>query len=275
MGSLLLLALGMMALLWLYGRVNERYRTTARGLVQATRDVAGFNMSNEELSCAQRLELRAIPNRRLVRAFGINNSFTTMDTRRHREFLNQAGQAIQRMDGDAWERLFDVANRAMCRASAHEDDAVTTKIPLARRVRTITFIAILNVLFGVDPEDIAIDDVLTATELINKLWMQSKDSFEGQVSADDQRRLQTALHHMVPSREDADETQNNPLNIMMPAYETMWRVVLHTFVAAAFRTSDMETVRQLAKAVQNVPGCLGSAEEREVLALAKVRLSPE
>lgn len=38
---------------------------------------------------------RAIPNGRLVRAFGINNSFTTSEDKRRKEFNSQAVKAIK------------------------------------------------------------------------------------------------------------------------------------------------------------------------------------
>ena len=40
------------------------------------------------------IKSRAIPNQRLVRAFDINNSFTTSDDKRHKEFKLEAQKAI-------------------------------------------------------------------------------------------------------------------------------------------------------------------------------------
>ena len=41
------------------------------------------------------IKSRAIPNQRIVRAFEIDNSFTTSDVKRHREFKLEAGNAIK------------------------------------------------------------------------------------------------------------------------------------------------------------------------------------
>ena len=41
------------------------------------------------------LKSRAIPNERLTRAFDIDNSFTTIEHERHREFKLQAGKAMK------------------------------------------------------------------------------------------------------------------------------------------------------------------------------------
>ena len=41
------------------------------------------------------VESRAIPNHRLICAFGIDNSFTTCEDERHREFKTEAGKAIK------------------------------------------------------------------------------------------------------------------------------------------------------------------------------------
>ena len=41
------------------------------------------------------IKSRAIPNQRLIEAFGIDNSFTTMEGKRRKEFNSKAGQAIK------------------------------------------------------------------------------------------------------------------------------------------------------------------------------------
>lgn len=276
MSSIILLVLAVVTIFWLLERANEERRRAARALILDTRAIAGFNLAGEEFCSAQRrLELRAIPNQRLVTVFEIDNSFTTTDTEHHKEFLTRATHAIQGTDGGTWTRLFDVASRAMRLADTHvrvESRVQLPQIPLARLVRTVTFMTILDVLFDVDPAYVAVEDVVMATETINELWMQSKCNSEDPMSVTDQQQcLRTALHKMIPDEAYLGDARDNPLNIIMPAYETMWRVVLLTFVAAAFRTTDPETTELFRSVTQQVPECLGTdAGEHVALAFAKV-----
>lgn len=275
MSYLVLLALGVIAFLWVLERSNERRRQEAKALILDTRAIAAFTYLSEELDCAQRLELRAIPNQRLSSVFMIDNSFTTIDVGHHKGFLTRATQAIQRVDdGEGWKRTFDAGIKAMQRADAHvrlEKREGQSRIPLARIVRVVTWMTILNVLFDVDPADLAIEDVVTATETINKLWMQSKDC--SYVSQIDQEYLRIALRRMLPKHADAREPHESPLNLIMPAYETMWRVVLLTFVSAAFRVSDKETMGHFHDVVQHVPECFRDGDE-EYKARAFAKVSP-
>ncbi|RYO75669.1 hypothetical protein DL766_003808 [Monosporascus sp. MC13-8B] len=260
MALMTLIALALCALaIWAHNRHYRRLRD-ARALVADARAIAAFKVAAVRLTKVDRLTLRAIPNRRLVEAFGIDNSFTTTDTKRHTEFLTQAAQKIQNVNGEGWVRLFDVAREAVGLAEAHvrsESPGAGSQIPLARLVRISTFVTVLNILFGVKPGDISIQDVVTATDLINTLWVLSKDCPNKSLLAMDKQRLRMTLDHMLGTLGEpgGDERQLNPLNLIIPAYETLWRVVLLTFLAAAFRTSDPDTVRWFRDVMHFVPSC--------------------
>ncbi|RYO95840.1 hypothetical protein DL764_007592 [Monosporascus ibericus] len=289
MALIALIVLGLFALaIWAHNRPYRRLQD-ARALVADARAIAAFDIAAVRLRTVDRLTLRAIPNRRLVEAFGIDNSFTTTDSKRHTDFLTQATRKIQSVNSKGWARLFDVAQKAMGLAEAHvksESPGAGLQIPLARLVRILTFVTVLNVLFGVKPGDIAIQDVVTATDLINTLWMLSKDCSNKSLLAMDKQRLRMTLDHMLRTLGEpgGDERRLNPLNLIMPAYETLWRVVLLTFLAAAFRTSDPDTVHWFRDVMHSVPSCFdrdrGSTGEGDAekiaLAFAKegLRLYP-
>ena len=267
------------AIFWFLRHLAEsQEKKTARALVKQARDLAAFNLTSfQDVGDVLWLEQRAGPNQRLVKAFKIENSFTTTDIAWHKTFLAKADQSIQAIRGEAWAKLFGVAQQALDRARVYikiENRVGKSHVPLAKLVRITTFMTILNVLFGVNPADTAVEDVVTATDLINKLWIQSKDCSEEAISADDQQRLQTVLANMLPGTAVDPGPRENPLNSIIPAYETMWRVVLLTFVSAAFRVTDQETIDQFARVVQSVPQCLGHGEDntdlRRALAFAKV-----
>jgi len=63
-------------------------------------------------------------------------------------------------------------------------------------------------------------------DLINDLWIQSK---HGAPSVEDQQRLADTISVLFPGIDE------NPLNLLLPAYETLWRVVLRCFLEVQFR----------------------------------------
>lgn len=267
-----LVVAGVAVLSWLLHLRKWRYRA-AISRVEHARAIASFGGARH----ASWLKQRASPNQRLVRAFRIDNSFTTTDISWHKTFLSQAQHKIQEVHGDGWRQLFEVAEQALHRARAYtrfEDQGGKPQVPLARSVRIVTFITIINVLFHVDPADMSVNDVETATKMINNLWVQSKDCSGGAISVRDQHCLQTVLANLLLNKAGSSAPRENPLNMIIPAYETMWRVVLLTFVSAAFRVSDQETVDQFSSVVESVPGCLGHSEDsrdlRRTLAFSEV-----
>ena len=255
-------------------RLAERQKKeAAKTLVEQARDIAAFRLAPfQDAGGVLWLKQRAVPNQRLVKAFNIENSFTTTDDDWHKTFLARAGLTIQAIRGEAWVQLFRFAEKSLLRARVHRPGK--SQIHLAKLVRIVTFMTILNVLFGVDLADTAIENVVTATDLINKLWIQSKNCSEEPISTDDQQRLQKVLASMLPGTGVHPEPRDNPLNLIIPAYETMWRVVLLTFVSSAFRVTDQDTIGQFSRVVKTVPECLGHGEEstdlRRALAFAKV-----
>ena len=262
---------GLAVYVWL-SHLQEDGHKAARMRVVRTRAIASFQGANR----ASWLEQRAIPNRRLVRAFGIDNSFTTTDINWHKTFLSEAQQKVQ-VQGDGWVELFKVAQQALHRARAYtrfEDQEGKHHVPLAKLVRIVTYITIINVLFHVNPTDMVIEDVVTVTDMINELWVQSKDCSRTAISAGDQFLQRTVLARLLRNNAVFSNPRENPLNLIIPAYETMWRVVLLTFVSAGFRVFDRKTMDEFESIVESVPECLGNSEDsgnvRRALAFAQV-----
>jgi hypothetical protein len=84
------------------------------------------------------------------------------------------------------------------------------------------------------------EDVKTITSLINSLWLTSKQEHDHPSSAaisefeKEKIELTDAIHEVfgVPAEE-----RGNPLNILIPAYETLWRIVLRPFFETRFRSA--------------------------------------
>lgn len=90
---------------------------------------------------------------------------------------------------------------------------------------------ILHVLFDLDP--LGLDDrkISNITEGINNLWIQSKGT--GMPVESDKHELQEALAQVIPQMERSIPCKS-PLNLILPAYETLWRVVLSGFLQVTF-----------------------------------------
>ncbi|KAI0433835.1 hypothetical protein F5Y09DRAFT_338202 [Xylaria sp. FL1042] len=234
------------------------------GQVKKHRRIADFSLWSERtLEC--RLKVRAKANSRLVTAFHLNNSFTTDDVHVHQGFLRKAKNAIRLTCTDDWIQLGVVTRTSLDLCLKHFDDGLPY-IALASLVRVVSFTVALHVLFKIDPSEINLDEARKATEAINRLWIQSKDH-QSILSLYDQRVLNNALERLLPKEFPCDD-RSHPLNLIMPAYETLWRVVLLTFVEVAGRNVNPRTEKELHDAVENVPQCFNRRNDSEMRALA-------
>ncbi|KAF9018415.1 hypothetical protein BDZ89DRAFT_960147 [Hymenopellis radicata] len=170
------------------------------------------------------LSARARPNRRLIRAFELTNTFVSGDEYVHSTFRGEAELLISRAND--WHRFRRVA-----------DHAVSDALPVAPRapcrfdtfVQAVTLQSILLGLLCVDaPDDIRLDVTAlhTVSALVTELWALSK-----QPGALDARLLPVLRDHVDALLRSAGTTLDafpNPLDIIIPSWETLWRVVATT-----------------------------------------------
>lgn len=172
---------------------------------------------------------RARPNQRLVRAFGINNGFTTTDALWATEFKCLASDKLRA--GNNW---CNTAGEAARLVSQHllKGSKDGGHIFLNEMVQSITLKMSMDVLFNEDPFQLDDGATQAIASWINKLWMLSKDP------AEDCTAGRPMLHEALKSVH-LDTSQNrreNALNYILPAYETLWRVVLRCFLEVTFRS---------------------------------------
>ncbi|KAI3324676.1 cytochrome P450 [Xylariaceae sp. AK1471] len=258
---------------WCLGPLIRHRRAEHR--VKKYRRIADFTALNAG-ALEERLKLRAKPNARLVLAFNLDNSFTTVDKHVHQEFLKRANNAIRLVRTQDWIELGKVTETILnlCMEYFRRE---LPYVPLAPLVRVVSFSLVLHVLFDVEPSEIDLSEARIATDAINRLWTQSKDQ-NSIPSLYDKTLLNNALSKLLPQQFPCDRA-SHPLNLIMPAYETLWRVVLQTFVSVASRNRDPNTWEALQEAVENVPQCFcqkGNDVEARVLSIAKegLRLYP-
>ena len=185
------------------------------------------------------VESRAIPNRRLVDVFGVDNAFTTSETNHRATFSASAREKLTAVKDENWVSVAEIASKLIRRTIQKEDDT-KMGILLVPFVQTLTLSISLHVLFGFsDPLEFEEEHVSEAASIINELWLKSKHSYDKKTIQKMRSGLQAALQKSSPEHFDFDfSPQKTPLNLVLPAYETMWRVVLHCFLEVSFRHSN-------------------------------------
>ena len=109
-----------------------------------------------------------------------------------------------------------------------------TFVTLDSLVRSVCLDVILHVLFkkeDLEWLEMDVESISTIAEKINSLWIQSKGSKTPAKS--DKHDIEEALAKVVPKL-GPRKGHENPLNLILPAYETLWRVVLSGFLHVSF-----------------------------------------
>ncbi|KAK4033918.1 hypothetical protein C8A01DRAFT_39614 [Parachaetomium inaequale] len=243
--------------------------------VREQRNVAGFRFAGR-LGLLERLRLRATENGRLRAAFKIDNSLTTASLSVHKDFLQKASWLLRR-ENRSWDELYSMAQAFL---KAEVETAVKKgqhNLRLAESVRCMVLAVVLFDSFGVNPASIPRADLVTITNEINKQWLRSKRQ---PTDATSSQLLNSAIASLnitspFPGADHAVLSPAEILGLLMPQYETLWRVVLLTFLTAYHHQPDAHP--DAAQRAADVPACLGDPNrEKEALKLAKegLRLYP-
>jgi Cytochrome P450 len=197
------------------------------------------------------LETRAGPNLRLAENFGIENPFTTIDEGYHKDFRVKTAKALKTSDQE-WQWIWTLSKEIAHNHIAKQE--WQSNIQLVPFVQSFVFKVVMLKFFP-DVSKVDKDATVTSiTQLINLIWIDSKrsqhlDSTSGVLSkvkkilkrnlsvASSTRNLSALkrnLSYILPSHSWEDPRQN-PLNIILPAYETLWRVVFHSIIEVLFR----------------------------------------
>ncbi|OAX35862.1 hypothetical protein K503DRAFT_342803 [Rhizopogon vinicolor AM-OR11-026] len=185
-------------------------RTRVHTSVQSIQELLGPH----DLPLSALLRARAKPNHRLVKALGISSTFVTDDPHVHESFTHEAKHLIAVVSakdhGDGWMGFVDMVDICVNRYLNSES------LDYATFVQSATLSIVLTGLLGADIEDLDLADVEFVTKAINDRWAQSKANDALPTEVLDQ--INSHITRWVPDRV-------NPLNLIIPAYETMWRVV--------------------------------------------------
>lgn len=242
-------------------------------------EVASFRYAGE-IGPEDRLRLRALENRRLKAAFGIENSLTTTSHSTHKVFFNKASSLLKRKDR-SWLALYSAAEAFIATELATAVKNGETDLRLAESVRCMVLAIVLLDSFGVNPDRVARDQLVIITDEINNQWLESKCHPDDVVPSPLLNSTISSLLILSPFRAPDNQftgydsgrsmSPAEVLALLMPQYETLWRVVLLTFVTAYH--GGPATYHDAVQRTADVPACLGNpAGEGEALKLAKVSL---
>ncbi|KAJ5929119.1 Cytochrome P450 [Penicillium verhagenii] len=202
------------------------------------RDKIVIYLSKKRYNQLTPLKSRAISNQRLRLAFGIDNAFTSHEEIRVNEFVAQAKGLIN-LTPIAWNRLSGIAHRAV-RISIENETANghgEIKIRVMDLIQALTLRIVLHVLFSMEEEtlnDLPDSRLIRLATEINTTWIASKT--ETTITPfENNTRLQKALLDIFTSSHDLSP-QNNPQNLILPGFETMWRIVLCMFIETRYKT---------------------------------------
>jgi hypothetical protein len=174
------------------------------------------------------LEARARPNQRLKLAYDIESCFTSSDGLSCKNFRAQVEKLLY-VEEREWVN-FAVTARAIADEALDVSEDTTS---LFRVVQLLTLKTMITVLWpDRDPKQSTNEQISTLAHEVNLQWLRSKET-DADVNPswlfDKQISLKDAVKAVFPDWDEADSEQS-PCNLILPGYETMWRVVLRCFV---------------------------------------------
>ena len=191
---------------------------------------------------------RALPNERLVHEFCVNNGFTTTDTEHSKAFRRLAYDKINGVQAPQWREIADFAKTLVKLAlhKANDDALVGPVVLLDELTQSVTLKISLYVLFGMHPYNQDDDSIQEMATDISERWQSSKGVSFGQGADWNQMRNKLMKIFAYVSH----STENNPYNLILPAYETMWRAVLFGTIELAFKDIESTVASGALKALR-------------------------
>ncbi|KAH0128043.1 hypothetical protein KCU67_g17241, partial [Aureobasidium melanogenum] len=100
-------------------------------------------------------------------------------------------------------------------------------------VQLLTLRTMMRVLWpGRNPKQTTNEQIATLAHEVNLQWLRSKECTNSDIPSwlfDQQKSLKDAVKAVFPDWNEENRNEN-PCNLILPGYETMWRVVLRCFV---------------------------------------------
>lgn len=220
------------------------------------------------LSNGDLLAARALPNERLIRAFALTNAFVSCETRVHTAFVGNAKALLRAARERGWSHFQNItiqAVEAALHAPSHHLDFDVFVQDVTLRV---ALVGLLRVEGSVS--ELASDDIRVVTELITHLWSLSKKP--DLIPEDLLPRLNHHLRRLLPDTEAFE----NPLDYVIPIWETLWRVVATAIAHSHDNQSALDAFAHLHASVtqDQFKAFSGIAPSAEAIIMETMRLHP-
>ncbi|KAJ9319432.1 hypothetical protein DTO271D3_201 [Paecilomyces variotii] len=190
---------------------------------------------------------RAISSSGIASGFGVSNPFTTTDEAQARKFVNKARRSMKTAK---LEELSEMARKDIQSFLANDPE---NGVSLASLVQIVTLSMALRVFIkdGIASTNLDQSRLLIISNFINKIWIDSKFP-ERRIVYREYHELHDALRAICP-RLDPLDPRENPLNWLLPSFESLWRIALRTFIEVKFSTGRIrpEWGRALTKFARN------------------------
>lgn len=190
--------------------------------------------SSQEQNLLSATTSRALPNGRLAPAFGITNAFTATNENDQMKFRNKADKKLGTQNGEQLRELAGLA-RQILHEKIQISDAGRTRIHLITLVQTFSLKISLHMFF--EQDFIVSDDeaVSSLASTINALWILSKNPYHYPESMKFHQDNFTKYLESLLHSYSLTYPHEKPMDFVIPAYETLWPVVLQGFIEIVFR----------------------------------------
>jgi Cytochrome P450 len=119
-------------------------------------------------------------------------------------------------------------------------DTSSPSIKLVPLAQSLSLHAVLWVFFSSRDDSrveyLPFNSLVRLSEEINRAWIASKNE-DTLIEFMDNTHLQVALATVLPGR-DIFDPRENPLRLILPGFETLWRIVLRTFLEIGYKTGN-------------------------------------
>ncbi|KAJ3807602.1 hypothetical protein F5876DRAFT_47740 [Lentinula aff. lateritia] len=187
-------------------------------------------------SVSELLKARSLANQRLRYTFNLTNTFVKAETDIHNTFVAQMKDLIraQRRHGQ-WVEFLHIARQAFtCELNSYVPTEEGFSAAFTDFIQILTLRIIVVALLDPDRgmESIDAEDLRVSAMLITKLWGISKSRkissavplMSDPCTSPDIDDLTTLNYHLRRLLPDT-EKYPNPINFVIPTWETLWRVV--------------------------------------------------
>ncbi|KAJ5943046.1 hypothetical protein N7516_003214 [Penicillium verrucosum] len=253
LGTSIVFAISLLLIVILGKRQKIKYTSNDPALCRQI--IAGTLKQQDQPNTLSPHQSKAIANRHLPIAFQIDNAFTRTDSVHASMFVEKVKPLINlsakqwqsvsefaRVTANHWvEHGFPRLDDNICHKEKQKPSNNKTKIDrnrinIASLAQILSLKVVLYLFFKQKPQDQPCDEnLLSLAQSINRVWISSKlKSAENDTPRfEDDVVLQTSLVNIFGNH---DLPEDNPLNLILPSFETMWRVVLRALLEIRFAT---------------------------------------